>query len=165
MAQHLALALGYDWVDAPMSRPNSAAGRSIASIFADHGEAAFRHLESLMLAELVRRERVVLALGEALVLGEEKSKTTARRAGTVVWLTADPERRFTSGCSPDHPTSAACRPPLTSSAGLDEIERLLAERTPLYRECANLVIDTVGKSPSWVAVEICQKLPQDEPPA
>ncbi len=42
--------------------------------------------------------------------------------------------------------------------GRAEIEALLAQRTPLYRECATLIVDTEGKSAAEVADEIAARL-------
>jgi shikimate kinase len=67
----------------------------------------------------------------------------------VVWLEADIDtiaQRLA-----DDATTAARRPPLTVHGGRLEIERLLRERTPLYRQCARLMIDTVGRSPEEIA--------------
>jgi shikimate kinase len=151
VAQHLALALAYDWVDADVEL-ELRAGRSIAAIFADSGEAAFRDLESAELAELVRRKRTVIALGGGVVLRDE-NRALLRCGGKVVWLTADPETIHDRLA--EDPVSSARRPPLTSAGGLEEIRQLLAVRTPLYRECAELVVD---KSPAEVAAEILRQL-------
>jgi len=62
VARRLALKLGWDWADADVE-VELAAGKSIAAIFEDDGETAFRHLEAHILAELTRRDRLVLAAG------------------------------------------------------------------------------------------------------
>ncbi len=67
VARQLALRLGWDWVDADVE-VELKAGKSIAAIFADDGEPAFRELEAAVLAELVQRDRAVLALGGGVVL-------------------------------------------------------------------------------------------------
>jgi shikimate kinase len=156
VARHLALGLGCDWVDADVEL-ELRAGRSIAAIFADAGEAAFRELESAVLADLLRRQCTVIALGGGVVLRDENRKRL-RSAGNVVWLTADPEtihRRLA-----EDPVSLARRPPLTAAGGLDEIRHLLAVRTPLYQECANWIVDTEYKNPAEVAAEILRRLPK-----
>jgi shikimate kinase len=165
VAQQLGLALGWDWVDADVEL-ELRAGRSIAAIFADDGEAAFRDLESAVLADLVCRERTVIALGGGVVLRSENQQLLRdgrKVGGKVVWLTADPDtihRRLA-----EDPVSPARRPPLTAAGGLDEINRLLAHRTPLYQQCAELVVDTVAKTPAEVAAEILRQLPQLGEPA
>jgi len=153
VARLLALRLGWDWVDADVEL-ELRAGKSIAAIFAADGEAAFRDLESAILAELVRQERRVLATGGGVVLRAE-NRELLRSGAKVVWLKAMPEtilRRLS-----DDWTTAARRPNLTTG-GLDEIRDMLARRTPLYRQCADLEIDTEEKTVAEVAAEILGQL-------
>jgi shikimate kinase len=127
------------------------AGKSIAAIFMDQGEAAFRDLEAAVVAECGRLKGVVVALGGGAVLRDENVRVIMNTR-TAVWLkaTADTiEKRLAADA-----TTASRRPDLTTAGGRAEIESLLAERTPLYRQCANLEIDTEGKTPAEVAAEI-----------
>ncbi len=66
------------------------AGKSIARIFAEDGEPAFRDLEAQVVADLCREERLVLAAGGGAPLRAE-SRRAMREGGKVVWLTARPE--------------------------------------------------------------------------
>jgi shikimate kinase len=153
VARQLALRLGWDWVDADVEL-ELRAGKSIAAIFADDGEPAFRDLESAMLAELVGRERSVLATGGGIVLRAE-NRELLRSGAIVVWLKADCEtilRRLS-----DDWTTAARRPDLTTG-GLDEIREMLGRRTPLYQQCANREVDTEDKTVAEVAAEILRQL-------
>jgi shikimate kinase len=150
VARQLALRLGWDWVDADVEIELKA-GKSIAAIFADEGEAAFRDLEAEILAELVGRDRTVLALGGGVIL-RPANRALLKQIGKVVWLTAEPEtiaRRLAADT-----TTAARRPNLTAAGGLDEIRRVLAQRLPLYRESSDALIDTENKLPADVAAEI-----------
>jgi len=152
-AQQLALRLGWDWMDADVEL-ELRAGKSIAAIFADDGEQAFRDLESLMLAELVGRERSVLATGGGIVLRAE-NRELLRSGAIVVWLKAEPEtilRRLT-----DDWTTVSRRPNL-STGGLEEIREMLSLRIPLYQQCADLDVDTDEKSVADVATEILNRL-------
>jgi shikimate kinase len=150
VARLVAERLGWPWIDADVELEQRA-GKSIAEIFREDSEKAFRDLESQVLAELIRLERHVLALGGGVVLRPENRKLI-KQAGSVVWLTADPAT-IQSRIAED-PMTAARRPNLTASGGIDEIRTLLAQREPLYRECATLVIDTVGSTLAEVADEI-----------
>ena len=79
-----------------------------------------------------------------------------RESGTVVWLLAPPEtilRRMSADA-----TTAARRPNLTDRGPLDEIIQLLAVREPIYQESAHLRVDTEGKSPEQIVVEILDQL-------
>jgi shikimate kinase len=154
VARHLAERVGFDSVDAD-EEIERRAGKSIAAIFADDGEAAFRELESRLISELARLRRTVVSLGGGAVL-REANRTAIRAAGPVVWLTA-PVDVIVARLVAD-PATAGRRPNLTKTGGREEVEAVLAERTPIYRECATLTVDTVGKTCAQVADEIAANL-------
>ena len=96
LAKLLAARLQCDWIDADVEIERRA-GKSIAEIFAEDGEPAFRDLEADVIADLCRRDRLILAAGGGAPLREE-TRENMRRNGTVVWLIAQPEtilRRMT----------------------------------------------------------------------
>jgi shikimate kinase len=154
VAQHLAERLGWDWVDADVEIERQA-GRSIATIFAESGETAFRDLESDVVASLCQRQQVVLALGGGAVLREANQKMLAR-CRPVVWLQASAP--VLAARLAGDPTTAQRRPNLTNRGGLHEIEQMLALREPIYRSVATLVVDTEGKDPVEIAEEILAAL-------
>lgn len=154
VARELAARLQFDFVDAD-DEIERRAGMSIAEIFASRGEAAFRELESEVVADLCRMQRTVIALGGGAVLSEA-NRTQIRLAGTAVWLTASVDtiaERLESDTSTE-----SRRPSLTSLGSLSEIETVLATREPIYRACAAIEIDTEGKSPSRIVEEIALRL-------
>jgi shikimate kinase len=150
VARLVAERLGWRWLDAD-TELEQRARKSIAAIFHEDSENAFRDLESQVLAELVLLDRHVLALGGGVVLRAE-NRELITKAGGVIWLTADPET-IQSRIASD-PTTAARRPNLTASGGIEEIRALLVQREPLYRECATTVVDTTGRTLADVADEI-----------
>src|SRR6478752_6722870 len=75
VAQELADQFGFDWLDAD-ERVEALAGKSIAAIFADDGEAAFRDLESRVVAELKFERRVVVSLGGGAILSEANRRAS-----------------------------------------------------------------------------------------
>lgn len=154
VARELAVRLSYDFIDAD-DEIEERAGKSIAAIFAEDGEAAFRALESDVVADLCRLRRAVVSLGGGAVMNET-NRTAIRFAGTVVWLTANVET-LANRLATDE-TTAARRPSLTSAGGLTEIETVLAMREPIYRACATFEIDTEEKSPTEVVDEILGRL-------
>ncbi len=132
VARLLAARLGWPCLDAD-DHIEQLAGKSIASIFAEDGEPAFRQLEAQVVAELATHDRTVLALGGGAVMLPANRDAIAGRAH-VVWLTASPEtiwRRLQSDC-----TSGQRRPNLTPEGGITEIIATLAARRPIYRACA-----------------------------
>lgn len=150
VAQCVARLLGWEWVDADVEI-ELRAGKAIATIFADDGETSFRDLEAIVVDLLCLRPQTVIALGGGAIL-RELNRKAIQRCRTVVWLQASVEtleRRIAAD-----PATSARRPNLTVAGGRGEIERLLAERTPSYRECATLEVDTEGKTPAEIAAEI-----------
>jgi shikimate kinase len=155
LARLLAEKLGWDWIDADV-QIEARAGKTIARIFAEDGEPAFRDLEAEVIADLCRRRRLVLAAGGGAPL-RPASRRAMRESGRVVWLKARPET-IQARMAGDAPT-AARRPSLTNKDSLDEIVHLLAEREPVYRESAHWAIETEGKGPEAIAGEILATLP------
>jgi shikimate kinase len=154
LARLLAERLGWQWIDADVEIEHRA-GKSIARIFAEQGEHAFRDLEARVIAALCRQEHLVLAAGGGAPL-REASRRAMRESGKVVWLTARPET-ILARMSADATTSAR-RPHLTDRGPLEEIVSLLERREPVYRQSAHLVVDTEGKSPDELTEEILGRL-------
>jgi shikimate kinase len=161
VARLLALRLGWDWIDADVEI-ELRAGKSIAQIFADEGEPTFRSLESQVLADLVRRDKIVLAAGGGAVMKEVNREALAS-AGRVIWLKAD-VATILERVSADRST-AQRRPNLTTSGGASEVIQLLAQREPLYRQCSHLVIVSAGRTPAEVAQGIIDRLDWGSLPA
>jgi len=154
VAQVLAERLNYRWVDAD-DEIETLAGTTIAEIFANSGEDAFRDLEVTVVADLCGRPNTVIAMGGGAVLREENQKYLAN-CQAVVWLTASVEA-IQERISVD-PTTGSRRPNLTNHGGRTEIEVLLAQREPIYRACATLVVDTEGRAPAEIAAEIAVQI-------
>ena len=86
----------------------------------------------------------------------EQNREVVAQCRAVVWLRASLET-IVSRLEGDA-TTADRRPNLTNSGGRREIEQLLTERTPIYRSCATLEVDTEGKDPAEIADEIVASL-------
>src|SRR5262245_7809148 len=83
VAPRLAARLGWEWCDSD-AEVERRAGKSIAEVFAEGGEQAFRELERQVVNGLCQRERTVAALGGgAILLAENRQAMTAR--AKVVW--------------------------------------------------------------------------------
>lgn len=158
IARLLAQRLNWDWIDADVEIERRA-GKSIARIFAEQGEPAFRDIEAQVIADLCRKDRLVVAAGGGAPLRPE-SRRAMRAAGRVVWLTARPET-ILMRMSAD-PTTTTRRPDLTDKSPLEEILHVLQSREPIYKESAHLVVDTEGKTPAELAAEIVQWLTCDQ---
>ena len=123
----------------------AAEGRSIAEIFVDDGEARFRELERSAVAAALAEHIGILALGGGAVLDEQ---TRARLAGhRVVFLQvglSDAVKRVGLG---------SARPLLLGNVR-GRIKALLDERLPVYREVADIVVETDGRPAAEVAAEV-----------
>ena len=150
----LATLLGGDHVDTD-DLVVERAGQSIAAIFADHGEAAFRVLEVAAIARAVSLAPSVISVGGGAVV-DQTNTARLRAIATVVWLTARPEelnRRIQADAR-----SADARPPLTDRCAIEETRELLAQRTPSYEHAADMRIDTMDKTPEAVAAQIAERM-------
>jgi shikimate kinase len=153
VARLLAERLGWQWADADEVL-EARHGRTIREIFAQEGETGFRDKETAVLRELCARQHHVIATGGGVILRAE-NREQLRTAGLVVWLTGDPPTLWQRL---QHCASTAERRPNLTVGGLAEIEELLRVRQPLYAQCADLTVDTVGRSPQEVAEMILASL-------
>ena len=154
VAAALAELRGCTWVDTD-GLIVKRVGLSIAAIFEQEGEPRFRTYEAEVMAELTREPPGVIAAGGGAVL-DPRNVERLRAVATIVWLTAPPEVLWQRISADER--SPGQRPPLTDAHGLDEVRRVLAERTPLYQQAAELVIDTTDQTPPQLAAEIVRRL-------
>ncbi|WP_165700819.1 shikimate kinase [Alienimonas californiensis] len=139
----LAERLGRRFVDAD-EQIARVAGRSIPEIFVLHGETAFRLLEAEVITALLEQDSIVLATGGGAVLSlESRQKLVA--AGPVVYLEADPATLHARTAGDEN------RPPLTDLPAEEEMAAVLADREPLYREVASVVVDATAEPEAVVA--------------
>ena len=127
--------LGFQFVDTDHLLIE-AAGCSIPEIFAREGEAGFRARESAVLRRLLGRRHCVIATGGGIVT-QARNRPLLRHLGFLTWLEADPAllaRR--TAANNDRPLLRDGEPPE------QKLRRLLEERGPLYRELADLRIQT-----------------------
>jgi len=110
-------------------------GATIPWIFEIEGEACFRRREADVIRDLSAQEGLVLATGGGAVLNADSRAYLAER-GTVVYL------RASIGSILQRTAHDKSRPLLQTADPRAKLEQLLAERDPLYREIADLVIDT-----------------------
>lgn len=134
--RQLARSLGLDFVDSDREI-EARSGVDIPTIFDFEGEAGFRQREQAMIDELTRHEGVVLATGGGVVIDPDNRRRLSER-GFVVYLATpvDEQLRRTERDSQ--------RPLLQDTDRRATLERLQQERDPLYREIADLVVDTAG---------------------
>lgn len=109
-------------------------GVPIPTIFEIEGEAGFRRREQQTIAELSRLEGIVMATGGGVVLDPE-NRRCLRESGWVVYLNVPPAMLY------QRTRNDRNRPLLQVEDPLGRLETLHAERDPLYRETASLVVE------------------------
>ncbi|HZM48204.1 MAG TPA: shikimate kinase [Burkholderiales bacterium] len=132
-----------------------ATGVRIPVIFEIEGEAGFRAREARMLSELVRGGNIVLATGGGAVLSPQNRKLLAEN-GIVIYLRAAVADLW------NRTRHDRNRPLLRSGEPLATLERLYAERDPLYREVAHIIIDTGDQSPGSLVHRLERRLGEFE---
>lgn len=126
-------------------------GVKVAVIFEIEGEAGFRSREARTLAELVRRKDIVLATGGGAVLSAENRKLLAGN-GIVVYLRAAAADLWNRARHDKN------RPLLRTADPLARLQQLYDERDPLYREVADITVDTGDQSLGSLSHKLEQQL-------
>jgi len=114
-------------------------GVDIPLIFEKEGEEGFRKRESAVIDELTQRSRLVLATGGGAVLAKENRQFLKNR-GTVIYLHSD-IRHLLERVGHDKN-----RPLLQTPDPAATLEAIMKIREPLYRETADIIINTGQQS-------------------
>lgn len=151
IGKRLARRLGYRFEDMDR-RIEEREGRTVASLFAERGEAAFRELEREEARAVAALSEVVVATGGG-AFAQEATRGLLQQGALTVWLQCSLE-------------SALRRVPRDGSrplAGNREIMRaLLAEREPSYR-MADVAVDTSKRTPREVVDRIVELIESVRP--
>ena len=126
-------------------------GVDIPFIFEKEGEAGFRRREAAVIDELSQREGIVLATGGGAVV-DPQSRNLLGARGLVVYLYTTVNQQLA------RTRRGRDRPLLETDDPRQVLEELLAARDPLYREIADLVVETDGRKVKAVANEIVERL-------
>ncbi|MEN2508911.1 shikimate kinase AroK [Stutzerimonas stutzeri] len=126
-------------------------GASIPLIFDVEGEQGFREREHTAIKELCQMRGVVLATGGGAVLRPE-NRQMLRAGGRVVYLCTSVEQQL------DRTSRDRNRPLLQTSNPREILTGLMAVRDPLYREVADLIIQTDERPPRLVVAQILEQL-------
>ncbi|NOX68978.1 MAG: shikimate kinase AroK [Gammaproteobacteria bacterium] len=150
VGRQLARLLHLDFVDSD-DEIEDRTGVDIPFIFEKEGEEGFRKRETAVIDDLSQREGVVLATGGGAVINaENRSRLGAR--GYVVYL-------YTTVAQQLERTQRGRERPLLDSADPGKVlEDFMEIRDPLYREIADLVIETDGRRVKAVAKQIHESL-------
>jgi len=127
------------------------AGMPIPKIVESSGWTHFRDLEERMCRKFGAREGIIIDCGGGVV-EREANLASLRSGGFVVWLRATPAT-IVARIGGDR-----SRPSLTGSKSFtEEVEEVLARRTPLYQAMCHDVIDTDGRHLDELAAAIASR--------
>lgn len=129
-------------------------GVDIPFIFQKEGEARFRERERDMIAELTAMKGVVVATGGGSVK-EPENRERLSGTGTVVYLKTNVAEQL------NRTRHARNRPLLETDDRRAVLERLAAERDPLYEALADVRVDTSGRQVRAVVLQVRRLLEQD----
>ena len=150
VGRHLARLTGRTFHDSD-HEVESRTGVRVTTIFELEGENRFREREKAVIAELMQRDGIVLATGGGAVLDPD-NRAALKAGGTVIYLRATIDDLLIRTA---HDKS---RPLLQTGDPRAKLEALFAVRDPLYREIADVVVDTSRQNVGVLVQRLLAKL-------
>lgn len=123
------------------------AGKSINQIFEENGEPYFRNLETEVLKTVASEHGKVVATGGGIVLKPENVQLM-KQSGKIIFLEASLDTLW------ERVKLKSDRPLLKTENPKATLERILAERQPIYRSVADAVVLSEEKTFHDVARDI-----------
>jgi len=150
VGRYLARTLHLSFVDSD-DEIESRTGVDIPFIFEKEGEEGFRKRETAVIDDLSKMDGVVLATGGGAVINPDSRSRLGGR-GFVVYLytTVDQQVARTQ--------KGRERPLLESADPRVTLQELLDTRDPMYREIADIIVETDGRKVKSVANEIIEQI-------
>jgi shikimate kinase len=152
VGESLAARLGKKFTDSDQVIEERA-GKSVSDIFTQDGEPAFRSLERDVILDLISAGEGVVALGGG-ALGNDETRAAVKSAQTVWLVTGLAQAVDRVGMNRNRP--------LLLGNVRGQLAELMNAREPLYREVANITVDTSNLSPTQVVDEIIEALTKVE---
>ena len=122
-------------------------GMSIADFFAEKGEDAFRQVESEVLADLLKTDRVVSTGGGVVI--SQRNRDLLKTNPDNVYLKADFETLY-QRIAADKDNQR----PLFLNKSKEELAAIFQERQAWYEEVASRVLDVTKLSPEEIIEEL-----------
>ena len=122
-------------------------GMSIADFFAEKGEVAFRQVESEVLADLLKTDRVVSTGGGVVI--SQRNRDLLKTNPDNIYLKADFETLY-QRISADRDNQR----PLFLNKSKEELASIFHERQAWYEEVASRVLDVTKLSPEEIIEEL-----------
>ena len=150
VGRQLARLLHLQFVDSDQEI-ESRTGVDIPFIFEKEGETGFRQREAKVIDDLSQKEGIVLATGGGAIMDPENRNHLGAR-GFVIYLHTSVDQQLS------RTRKGRIRPLLENGDPRAVLESLMATREPLYREIADLTVETDGRKVHAVANEILDRL-------
>jgi len=129
-----------------------AAGRTVAEIFADFGEPAFREGERKVIARLLEEDTpMIIGLGGGAFINED-TRSLIKSKAVSVWLRADLDVLVERVAR-----KPGARPLLNEGDPRTILERLLKDRAPIYAQ-ADIIVDSTDGSHEESAEQVLKAL-------
>ena len=122
-------------------------GMSIADFFAEKGEVAFRQVESEVLADLLKTDRVVSTGGGVVI--SQRNRDLLKTNPENIYLKADFETLY-QRIAADKDNQR----PLFLNKSKEELAAIFQERQAWYEEVASRVLDVTKLSPEEIIEEL-----------
>lgn len=152
IGRHLAEMLGRSFVDSDHEIEQKT-GASISWIFEKEGEQGFRLRETAMLQDLATQLSLVVATGGGAVT-QRANRELLQQQGVVIYLNTPVSIQL------QRTSRDKNRPLLQVENPEQRLRDLLVIRDPLYREVADVIIETHQGDPRQLAQEIIDILRQ-----
>jgi shikimate kinase len=112
---------------------------TIKEIVTTHGWPYFRTLEKRIIEEISNQDSLVIAPGGGFVLDID-NVNSLKKNGFIIWLKAD--LKVLCARMMNDPRTLVQRPSLMGKGILEEIEEVMAFRTPFYEMASDVQLDT-----------------------
>jgi shikimate kinase len=147
----LAKQLGREFLDSD-SVIEDHTGKSVAQIFKDYGEHAFRDWEEEAVTEALKdpTPKVLGVAGGAMM--REPTRNALKEHATLIWL------RAPIAALVDRVTQRRSERPMIADNPGEAMRNLYAEREPIYAANADIIIDVGEVSPETAADQIIEAL-------
>jgi shikimate kinase len=126
-------------------------GKSVAMIFEELGEPAFRDMEALAVQELAVQSNLVIAAGGGMVTRPQNTECFLKSDSVMIYLHVD------VGTAYERTKGNSRRPLLNTQNPLERIKALMTERAPYYEKIP-FRVETSHRTPEEVVEEIIQRL-------
>ena len=150
VGRQLARQLHLEFVDSD-EEVEKRTGVDIPFIFEKEGEAGFRKREAKVIDDLSQKDGIVMATGGGAIMDPQNRNNLGAR-GMVVYLHTSVDQQLS------RTRKGRDRPLLDNDDPRAVLETLMAAREPLYREIADLTVDTDGRKVRAVVSEIIERL-------